>query len=250
MSDKKAPPKDDEDDEERRADEEEEEEDLADDDGDDEDEDEDEEEAAQAKVPGPTPIRGVPPPPPPRDAEDPTWWAPHAVLGALVLIGVLGFFGTFNSLVGKYFQRSATPAAVPTQSASAVPAATQAPAATARPPMQRPTAQQPAGPVYGAKHLVVQWKGATRSKQERSKEDAKKRAEEALAKAKAGTAFEEVAKEFSDEPGVKSSGGDLGKFSRAGFDPQFVDAVEKLKVGEMSGVVESAFGYHVIVRTQ
>jgi FKBP-type peptidyl-prolyl cis-trans isomerase len=36
------------------------------------------------------------------DPDDPTWWAPHAVLAALVLIGVAGFFGAFNSVLGKY----------------------------------------------------------------------------------------------------------------------------------------------------
>ena len=56
--------------------------------------------------------------------------------------------------------------------------------------------------------------------------------------------------EYSDEPGAKNTGGNLGKFSRQGFDPKFVDAVEKLKVGEQSGAVETAFGYHIIVRTE
>ena len=34
------------------------------------------------------------------DEDDPTWWAPHAVMSVLVLIGVLGFFGVFNKLLG------------------------------------------------------------------------------------------------------------------------------------------------------
>jgi hypothetical protein len=33
--------------------------------------------------------------------EDPFWWTPHAVMSALVLIGVLGFFGVFNKVLGK-----------------------------------------------------------------------------------------------------------------------------------------------------
>ena len=33
------------------------------------------------------------------EGEDPTWWAPHAVMSALVLIGVLGFFGLFNKIL-------------------------------------------------------------------------------------------------------------------------------------------------------
>jgi parvulin-like peptidyl-prolyl isomerase len=239
---------------ERRAEEEEEgaDDEELDEEGDDEEEEEDEEEAAQAKEPAP--IRGAPPPPPPPPSpdQDPTWWLPHAVLGALVVIGVLGFFGAFNSSLGKFFKRSDAGAA-PVAAETAKPAAAEAPKPTASAGRQPPPQRQPppaAGPVYGAKHLVVQWKGATRSRQERSKDEAKKRTEEALAKLKGGAKFEDVAKEYSDEPGVANTGGNLGRFSRAGFDPQFVDAVEKLKVGEQSGLVESAFGYHIIVRTE
>ena len=224
------------------------------DDADEEDEDDEEDEeddAAEAKEPAP--IRGAPPPPPPPPPagdQDPTWWAPHAVLGVLVVIGVLGFFGAFNSTLGKYLRRSPAVTA-PAASETAKPAAAPGPSAAPQPPSRQPPKRpEAAGPVYGAKHLVVQWKGATRSKQERSKEEALKRTEEALAKLKGGAKFEDVAKEYSDEPGVANTGGNLGRFSRAGFDPKFVDATEKLKVGEQSGVVESAFGYHIIVRTE
>lgn len=237
----------DEDDEEASAEGEDEE---AVDEEDDDEEDEDEEDAAQAKEPAP--VRGAPPPPPPPPSpdQDPTWWLPHAVLGALVVIGVLGFFGAFNSTLGKLLQRSGTSAPAPVVADSAKAPAAPPPTATGAQPTARPRPQQPAGPVYGAKHLVVQWKGATRSKQERTKEEALKRTEEALAKLKGGAKFEDVVGEYSDEPGAKNTGGNLGKFSRQGFDPKFVDAVEKLKVGEQSGAVETAFGYHIIVRTE
>jgi hypothetical protein len=226
---------------------EDEDEDLADEE---EDEEEDEEDAAPAKEPAP--IRGAPPPPPPPRSpdEDPTWWVPHAVLGALVLMGVLGFFGAFNSTLGKMIKPRGGHAATSAAAESAKPAAPTTPAVSANKPQTPPKPPQAAGPVYGAKHLVVQWKGATRSKQERSKEEALKRTEEALGKLKGGAKFEDIAKEYSDEPGVANTGGNLGRFTRAGFDPKFVDAVEKLKVGEQSGVVESAFGYHIIVRTE
>ncbi len=249
--DRDADAKGDDDEEEEEASAEGDDEEDVDDEEDDEEEDEDEEEAAQAKEPAP--VRGAPPPPPPpRPADqDPTWWLPHAVLGALVVIGVLGFFGAFNSTLGKFLQRPGHSAAAPAVAESAKPATTTAPAATSQPTSRaRPQPQQPAGPVYGAKHLVVQWKGATRSRQERSKEEALKRTEEALGKLKGGAKFEDIVGEYSDEPGAKNTGGNLGKFSRQGFDPKFVDAVEKLKVGEQSGVVETAFGYHIIVRTE
>jgi parvulin-like peptidyl-prolyl isomerase len=215
--------------------------------GDEDEDDEDDDDVAPAKVAA-APIRGLPPPPP-ANAVDPTWWLPHAVLAALVLLGVLGFFGVFNPILKPLFGRKAAPADTSVAASSASAAQPARPAQTAPAPPQRPTADANA-PAYGAKHLVVQWKGATRSKQERSKEEAKARAEEALGKLKKGAEFEKIVAEYSDEPGADKSGGKLGRFTARSIDPQFFAATEKLKVGEMSGVVESAFGYHIIVRTE
>jgi parvulin-like peptidyl-prolyl isomerase len=84
----------------------------------------------------------------------------------------------------------------------------------------------------------------------RTEDEAKARATEAMKKARGGTKFEDVVKEYSDEPGAAQRGGDLGKFRKGQMVPEFQAAVEKMKVGEVSDLVKTPFGYHVILRTQ
>lgn len=72
-------------------------------------------------------------------------------------------------------------------------------------------------------------------------------AEALLAKIKAGGKFEELAKELSKDPGSAARGGDLGFFGEGKMIKEFEDAVKKLeKAGELSPIVESQFGYHII----
>jgi len=102
-----------------------------------------------------------------------------------------------------------------------------------------------------ASHILVSYKGAERSEATRTKEEARKRAEEALAKVKAKDAdFAALAKEYSDDPGSKAKGGDLGTFKKGVMHKNFEEAAWKLKVGEISGIVESPFGFHIIKRTK
>lgn len=61
----------------------------------------------------------------------------------------------------------------------------------------------------------------------------------------AGEDFATVAKEVSDDSSA-ASGGDLGKFERGRMVPAFEEAAFALSVGQVSGVVESPFGYHLI----
>jgi peptidyl-prolyl cis-trans isomerase C len=74
----------------------------------------------------------------------------------------------------------------------------------------------------------------------------KKRAEEVLKKAKAkGADFAALAKEYGEDP-TKDHGGDLGFFTKGRMVKPFEDAVWTMKKGQISGIVETQFGYHII----
>jgi len=76
---------------------------------------------------------------------------------------------------------------------------------------------------------------------------AKAKAEQLLQQVRKNPAkFAELAKKYSQDPGSASNGGDLGFFGRGMMVKPFDDAVFALKVGEISGMVKSDFGYHVI----
>ncbi|MBU0945304.1 MAG: SurA N-terminal domain-containing protein [Proteobacteria bacterium] len=72
------------------------------------------------------------------------------------------------------------------------------------------------------------------------------KAEEAKAKAKAGEDFAILAQTYSEGP-TKANGGDLGKFSRGQMVEPFDDAVFSMQEGEISEIVKTRFGYHVIL---
>ena len=69
-----------------------------------------------------------------------------------------------------------------------------------------------------------------------------------IAELKAGSNFEQLAKEKSTEPGAENSGGDLGTFPRGQMIPEFETAAFSQKVGTYSTTpVKTKFGYHVIL---
>lgn len=69
----------------------------------------------------------------------------------------------------------------------------------------------------------------------------------ALARLEGGEAFADVAADLSDDPGSKARGGDLGFFSRGAMVKAFEDVAFSLELGQVSDVVESNFGKHIIL---
>ena len=81
---------------------------------------------------------------------------------------------------------------------------------------------------------------------DRIKKIAKDFAQALLDSIKAGVDFSELAKKYSDDPGSKMQGGDLGFVKRGVFYPGFEAAAFSLAEGEYSDVVESPVGFHII----
>jgi peptidyl-prolyl cis-trans isomerase SurA len=98
-------------------------------------------------------------------------------------------------------------------------------------------------------HILVQWRGIEGVRVERSKDEARIRAEEAHARLLEGLAFDEAARLYSDGP-MASRGGDLGWFARGQFRPDFEDAAFALQPGALSPVFETAVGYHIVKRVE
>jgi peptidyl-prolyl cis-trans isomerase D len=90
-----------------------------------------------------------------------------------------------------------------------------------------------------AEHILFKTEG---------KDDAavKKQAEAVLAQAKAGANFEELAKKYSEDDASKVKGGDLDYFGRGQMVKEFEDAAFALQPGQISDLVKSPFGYHII----
>lgn len=100
-----------------------------------------------------------------------------------------------------------------------------------------------------ARHILVAFKGspaAQPEKPELTEEQAKAKAEGIRTKLAGGASFEELAKTESDDVGSGARGGELGEFGRGQMVPEFEKAAFEAKVGEVTPVVRTQFGYHII----
>jgi peptidyl-prolyl cis-trans isomerase D len=79
---------------------------------------------------------------------------------------------------------------------------------------------------------------------------AKAKAQDVLKQVQGGGNFAELAKKYSEDPGSKDSGGELPLIPTAGLDPAYAKAAMALSPGQTSGLVKSAFGYHIIQTEQ
>jgi peptidyl-prolyl cis-trans isomerase D len=95
-----------------------------------------------------------------------------------------------------------------------------------------------------AAHILI---AVAKQASDADKETAKKKAEQILQQVKQAPAkFAELAAKNSQDPGSATKGGDLGEFGRGMMVKAFEDAAFSLKVGEISGLVQSDFGFHII----
>lgn len=113
-----------------------------------------------------------------------------------------------------------------------------------------PKADEPAK--IGARHVLVKYAGAKKARPNvlRTREEACLRAQEARAKLAEGMSFADVVSLYSEEPGATTREGSLGTIERSHVVPAFADAAFELRAGEVSHVVETDFGFHVIMRTE
>ena len=84
----------------------------------------------------------------------------------------------------------------------------------------------------------------------RTREQAHAVAEEVLRRLKAGEDFQRVVLDYSDEPNAGQRGGALGRFGHGAMDKQFEQAAFALAPGQISDIVETPFGFHVIQRLE
>ena len=93
-----------------------------------------------------------------------------------------------------------------------------------------------------ASHILIK----TENNGENDSNFARQRVEIIYNDIKNGAPFDSLAIKFSDDPGSGAKGGDLGFFERRQMVQSFDEAVFKLKIGEVSPIVKSKFGFHII----
>jgi peptidyl-prolyl cis-trans isomerase D len=104
-----------------------------------------------------------------------------------------------------------------------------------------------------ASHILIAYQGALDAAQSvtRDKETAKKLANSVGIEARAGAPFADLVSKYSDDPKTKADAGRLGQISRTQLAKPFTDAAFGLMVKEITlDPIETAFGFHIIKRTE
>ena len=99
-----------------------------------------------------------------------------------------------------------------------------------------------------ASHILLMYEGSMRSSATRSKEEALEQINDLKSQLDEGADFADLASEHYDCPSG-SDGGSLGTFGKGQMVKEFQDAAFSLEEGDVSDVVETDFGYHLIKRT-
>jgi len=94
-----------------------------------------------------------------------------------------------------------------------------------------------------AAHILIR---TPQGADEKLKVQKRGQAEKILAEVKAGKDFAAIARRLSEDPGSAGNGGDLGSFTRGTMVGPFEEAAFALKTGEVSDIVETTFGFHII----
>ncbi|MDA8105533.1 MAG: peptidylprolyl isomerase [Nitrospiraceae bacterium] len=94
-----------------------------------------------------------------------------------------------------------------------------------------------------ARHILVK---VSPKATDEEKKKAREKIEALRERALKGEDFAALAEEYTDDPGTKKRGGDTGYFSRGKMVKPFEEAAFSLKPGEISNIVETRFGYHII----
>ena len=108
------------------------------------------------------------------------------------------------------------------------------------------TERHPRTPKIRASHILISYYDDNK---QLDSAGAKLLADSILAQLKNGVSFEELAEKYSDDKGSASKGGDLGYFERRQMVKPFDEAAFNLKVGEISDLVQTNYGYHIIKLT-
>ena len=93
-----------------------------------------------------------------------------------------------------------------------------------------------------ARHILIKVDAGADAKTDAA---AKAKAEDLLKQIKGGANFADLAKKYSDDPGSKDSGGELGFSQRGRMVPEFDKAIFSQKIGD-SEIVKTQFGYHIV----